>query len=62
MIAAPSWLEPRVETSREESGEDTVEAASRSVGGADESRVANGGRLVCPFAMLSLFVAVFKAF
>ena len=39
-----------------------MEVASRCVGGADESRVANGGRLVCPFAMLSLFVAVFKAF
>lgn len=56
-MGTPSWLEPRVESSREESGEDTVVAASRDVGGTDESRVTDGGS-----DMPSLSVAVLKAF
>ena len=62
MIGTTSWPEPTVESSREESGEDTVVAASRLVGGADESHVADNWRLICMFDIPSLSAAVLKAF
>lgn len=59
---APSWLEPRAESSREESGEDIIEAASKDVGGADESCVLDDGRPISMLDIPSLSVAVSRAF
>ena len=61
MMGAPSSLEPRVESSREESGEDAEVAASKDVGGAEESCGADGGRLICMFDTPSLSITVSKA-
>ena len=60
-MGTPPSLEPRIESSREESGEDTVLAASRDVGGADESSGADDGRLICMLDIPSLSVAVSTA-
>lgn len=61
MMGTPSSLEPRIESPREESGEDAEVAASKDVGGAEESCGADCERLICMFDMPSLSVAVSNA-
>lgn len=61
MMVSPSWIEVRVESPREESGEDIVVAGSMDVGGAEDSRVAEGEMLICIFDMPSLSVAMLAA-
>ena len=56
-----SWLEPGVESSSEDSGEETVVAASKDVVGADESRGPDGRRSDCLSEIPSLFVTVLRA-
>ena len=54
-------MEPGVEPSSEDSGEETVVAASKDVVGADESRGPDGRRSDCLSEMPSLFVTVLRA-
>ena len=61
VIRGTSWLEPGVESSSEDSGEETVVAASKDVGGADETRGPDGRRSNCLSEMPSLFVTVLRA-
>lgn len=60
-MGTDSSLEPRIESPREESGEDAEVAASKDVGGAEKSCVAAGGRLICMPDIPSLSVAASTA-